>query len=96
MVVDGVARSRVGFTPGEVDAPALVSRIRSHYRHSVVAFSQKYTQSIQFALDGRVPLLGLGRFVRVIVRPRWRRIKFLCGQHNTSVFSLFQFCSFFS
>lgn len=72
MVVDGVVRGRVGSAPSEVDALALVSRIRSHHRHSVVAFSQEYTQSIQFALDGGIPLLGTDRFVHVVIRPRWR------------------------
>lgn len=69
MVVDGIARSRVGFASGEVYALALVSRMRSHHRHSVIAFSQEHTQSIQFSLDGRVPLLGAGGFVHGIVRP---------------------------
>lgn len=33
-----------------VDMSHLVSGVRSHHRHSVIAFSQEYTQSIQFAL----------------------------------------------
>lgn len=94
MVVDGIARRRVGFAPGEVYALALVTRMRSHHGHSVIAFSQEYTQSIQFALDGRVPLLRADRFVHGVVRPCW--FKLLFGHHNTSVFSFFQFGSFFS
>lgn len=94
VVVDGVAGSWVGFTPGEVNAPALVSRIRSHHGHSVVAFSQKYPQGVQFALDGSVPLLGTHGFMHVVVKS-WRRIVLLCRHHNFGVFSFFQFCSFF-
>lgn len=95
VVVDGVAGSRVGFTPGEVDAPALVSRIRTHHRDSVVAFPQKHPQSVQFTLDGSVPLLGTHRLVHVVVK-LWRRIVLLCRHHNSSVFRFFQFGSFFS
>lgn len=95
VVVDGVARSWGGFASGEVYAFALVSRMRSHHRHPVVAFSQEHTQRIQFALDGRVPLLGAGRCVHVVVR-LIKLLKLLFGHHNTSVFSFFQFGSFFS
>lgn len=94
VVVDGIPRSRVGFASGEVYALTLVSRMRSHHGHSVIAFSQEDTQSIQLALDGRVPLLGGDRFVHVVVRP-WR-LKLLRGHHNSSVFSFFQFGSLFS
>lgn len=34
-----------------VDISHLVSRMRSHHRHPVVAFSQEHTQRIQFALE---------------------------------------------
>lgn len=94
MVVDGIARSRVRFAPGEVDALALVSRVRSHHGHSVVASSQEHTQSVQFALYRRIPLLGLNMFVHGVIRPR--RLKLLCWHHDSSVFSFFQFGAFFS
>lgn len=45
-------------------------------------------------LDGRVPLLGAGRFVHVVVRLRWDKL--LCGHHDSSIFRLFQLGSFFS
>lgn len=93
MVVDGIARSWVGFASGEVYALALVSRMRSHHRHSVVASSQEHTESIQFALDGRVPLVCGGGFVHGVVRPG--RLKLLLWHHHSSVLRFFQFGSLF-
>lgn len=94
MVVDGIARSRVGLAPGEVYALALVSWMRSHHRHSVIAFPQEHTESIQFALDRRVPLLGPDRFVHGVVRSWWN--EFLFRHYDSGIFSFFQFGSFFS
>lgn len=45
-------------------------------------------------LDGRVPLLGADGFVRGVVRSWW--LEFLCRHYNSSIFSFFQFGSFFS
>lgn len=47
----------------------------------------------EYHLDGGVPLLGARGFVHGVVKPWWD--VFLRGHHNSSVFSFFQFGSFF-
>lgn len=51
---------------------------------------------LEYDLNGRIPLLWADRFVHIVVRPRWGQIKLLCRHHNSSVFSFFQFGTFFS
>lgn len=89
MVVDRIVKHRVGFTAAEVNAPALVSTMGSHHGHSVISFSQKNTQSIQFSLDGRIPFVREDGFVDGVIESWWRQIKLLFRHHNTSIFSFF-------
>lgn len=90
----GLGCGRLLFHPREIDAATMISRLRSHQGHLVVASAEQSPDSVKFTLDGRVPLPVLWRLPAVgFPRLGFKGLVLLLGHLHHSVFGLLQFGS---